>query len=177
MVSIFDFPLGKFGGPKKDRFVVIGAGQNSDSSEDFYLTPPFLFFILFIYFFICLFFLNFIYFLFFFTTPPVPLSPTLLPFLLPSPPSLRPPSPQLLLRPSLSLVRLPLPLPFELSGVFLPLVCGGETPVCSVKGTGRILENFGVESLPTIHLLLLMTPFGGSSATGIVTGPWNSPFP
>ena len=41
MVGIFDFPLGKFGGPEKGRFVVIGAGHNSDSSEDLYLTPPF----------------------------------------------------------------------------------------------------------------------------------------
>ena len=43
MVGIFNFPLGKFVGPEKGRFVVIGAGHESESSEDLHLTPPFLF--------------------------------------------------------------------------------------------------------------------------------------
>ena len=66
MVGIFDFPLGKFGGPEKGRFVVIGAGHNSDSSEDLYLTPPFFYY----------------YFIFFnfFCYPALPLSPQPLPF-------------------------------------------------------------------------------------------------
>ena len=114
--------------------------------------------------------------LFFLLPRPTPL-PQPPPFLATPPPSLRPPSPPLVLGPSLSLVRLPLPLPFELPGVSLPLVCGCETPVCSVEGTGQIPGNFAVASVPTIHLLLLTTLFGGRSATGIVTGPWNSPFP
>ena len=60
--------------------------------------------------------------------PPLPLSPTLLPFLLPPPPSFHLLSPPVVLKPSLSFVRLSLPLPFEPPGVSLPLVCGSESP-------------------------------------------------
>ena len=83
----------------------------------------FLFFILFYLFFV------FIYFLFFLLPLPTSL-PQPPPYLATPPPTLRPPSPSLVLGPSLSLVRLPLPLTFELPGVSLPLVCGCETPVC-----------------------------------------------
>ena len=173
MVGIFDCPLEKFGGPEKGRFVVIGADHNSDSSEDLCLTPPFF---IFIYFLLFVYFLFFYYYYFFCYAAPT---------LLPHPPSFLA-TPTTIFAPTvsptctrtvLSLVCLPLPLPFELPGVFLPLVHGSETPVCSVEGTGRTPKNFGVESVPTIRLLLLTTPFGGRSATGIVTGPWNSPFP